>query len=313
MSERTQLSTQVTVSQNSSAFTRLLAEVLSTSVEAAAEALGALFDISAPAYSAQELLQGVVMSAQNLSITELEALRQQLPTIPPVQLEPIAKAQGLLKALEENPVLRLGMHSLTQNRSQLHKAQGLLSNARHLLETGSVRESARFAEQAQSLLVNGLQTLHDRLAEAQHRFVVQAAKESLRSLGYQWQAAQREGWTAIWAARGAKGIAVLVSPDNELTIDMLGWEGTACQGELNEFLKALQERGVSFSSGRRFPHGRREGGVLLQGALRIARTRRLPLPQALLIAAEPRLAPQRSTQRLLAALLQQQIRQGGAR
>jgi uncharacterized membrane protein len=174
-------------------------------------------------------------------------------------------------------------------------------------------DAVKSARQAQRLLESGLREVHTRLAEAQHQIVVDSTIRSLREMGYkvhtQSTCSPVGSWTALWATKGAKAIAVVVSPKSQLMMDMIGWEGTTCQAELIAFRQRMTQKGVQFREGRRYSHGRREGGLLIQEAAKVARENRMSFPQALLqVACRGRLFEQQTEQqrRQSAAILVQQ-------
>jgi len=273
-------------------------------VEALNLSTGTSLALSDKVLDIRGLFVDTLSAARATAVDTLNALRLEHPQVTPTTLTSIAQATALFEAVQQNDLLHAGLASL--NLSEWQRAANLLVNARHQLATGNVDRAVQAAQQAQQVIFDGLENLQNRLYEAQHRFVAQTTIDSLHALGYQTEVSQQGGWTAIWATRGGHGIAVTLSPESHLEMDMLGWDGTQCQSEVQRIIQNLQERGVTFSSGRKVLHGRRSGGVLLQKALRVAREQRLPVPDALLSVAR-RQTTHRQSRLALAALLQQRL------
>jgi hypothetical protein len=72
---------------------------------------------------------------------------------------------------------------------------------------------------------------------------------------------------ALWATRGEKTVAAVLSADGRVQMDLAGLCGIECLGELDRIRRALEERGVAMRQGRQVLHGRREGGALIRAAL----------------------------------------------
>jgi hypothetical protein len=306
MSERFVAATEIVSTGQSSS---LLSDIIAAAFGALVGDISRLFDFSAPAYSTEELLRQVRISTRQLASVHLNALSQQFPKLPKTHLQPLANAQALLQSIKNQPLLSFGMQKVKPQ--EWETAQRLLVDAQHQWQRGGLTDAVKSARQAQRLLASGLREVHTRLAEAQHQIVVNSTIRSLREMGYKVQSARSSvgSWTALWATKGAKAIAVVVSPKSQLMMDMIGWEGTTCQAELIAFRQRMTQKGVQFREGRRYSHGRREGGLLIQEAAKVARENRVPFTQALLqVACRGRLFEQQTEQqrRQSAAILVQQ-------
>ena len=303
MSERFVASTEIV---NTSQSISLLSDIVAAAFGVIMEDIASLFDFSAPAYSTEELLRQVRVSTRQLATVNLTTLQQQFPSLPKTHLQLLANAHALLQSIKSQPLLSFGMQKVKPQ--EWDTAQRLLKTAQHQWQRGELTDAAKNARQAKKLLASGLKEVHTRLAQAQHRFVVDSAVKSLQEMGYQIQSARSShgSWTALWATKGAQAIAVVVSPKSQLMMDMVGWEGTRCQAELLAFRQRMAKRGIQFREGRRYHHGRREGGLLIQEAAKVSRENRLSFPQALLqVACRGRLFEQQRRQ-TAAILLQQQ-------
>jgi hypothetical protein len=308
MSERFVATTEIVSTGQSSS---LLSDIIAAAFGALVGDIARLFDFSAPAYSTEELLRQVRISTRQLASVHLNALSQQFPKLPKTHLQPLANAQALLQSIKNQPLLSFGMQKVKPQ--EWETAQRLLVDAQHQWQRGGLTDAVKSARQAQRLLESGLREVHTRLAEAQHQIVVDSTIRSLREMGYkvhtQSTCSPVGSWTALWATKGAKAIAVVVSPKSQLMMDMIGWEGTTCQAELIAFRQRMTQKGVQFREGRRYSHGRREGGLLIQEAAKVARENRMSFPQALLqVACRGRLFEQQNEQqrRQSAAILVQQ-------
>jgi len=306
VSERFVASIQVSTQQNSSLFADIVAAAFGVIVEDTAR----LFDFSTPAYSTEDLLRQVRVSTRQLATVHLNSLQQQFPSLPKIHLQSLANAQALLQSIQSLPLLSFAMQSVKPQ--EWKTAQQLLEIAQHQWQRNEVTEAIKNARQAQKLLTSGLKEVHTRLAQAQHCFVVDSAMKSLQEMGYQIQSARSSvgSWTALWATKGAQAIAVVVSPKSQLMIDMMGWEGTRCQTELHAFRQRMSQKGIQFREGRRYYHGRREGGLLIQEAAKVVRENRVPFPQALLQVAYRGHLFEQQRRQTAALLLQQHLKEG---
>ena len=279
MSEIFVASARVNARQNRSA----LVDIVASAFRVAARDIASLFDFSVPAYSTEDLV-GRCLSQSIRQLTSLHTvnLMSQFPCLPQPFAHTMANTQALLESIQNQPILRLGAERLRAN--EWMKAQSLLATAQKQLRKADVNDALCSVRQAQSLLKSVLKDVQTHLYRAQHEFVVSSVKKSLEELGYQVKSARSAigSWTALWATKGGNAIGVVVSPQSRITLDMLGWEGTSCQAELYAFCQKMEEKGIHFQEGKRYLHGRRDGGILLQNAAKLARSKGLSIPEALL-------------------------------
>jgi len=309
MSERFVASTEIV---NTSQSTSLLSDIVAAAFGVIVGDIASLFDFSAPAYSTEELLRQVRVSTRQLATVHLTTLQQQFPSLPKTHLQLLANAHALLQSIKSQPLLSFGMQKVKPQ--EWDTAQRLLKATQHQWQRGELTGAIKNARQAQKLLASGLKEVHTRLAEAQHHLVVDTIMKSLQEMGYkvhiQSVRSSLGSWTALWATKGAQAIAVVVSPKSQLMMDMVGWEGTRCQAELLAFRQRMMKKGIQFREGKRYYHGRREGGLLIQEAAKVARENRLSFPQALLqVACRGHLFEQQRRQ-AAAILLRQRLKEG---
>lgn len=281
MSEIFVASARVNARRNRSA----LVEIVASAFGVATRDIASLFDFSVPAHNIDDLV-GKCLSQSVHQLTSLYAvnLLSQFPSLTQPFARTLANTQALLQSIQSQPILRLGAERLKAN--EWAKAQSLLATAQKQLRTADVNDALHSVRQAQSLLKLVLKEVRTNLHRAQHEFVVSSVTKSLEELGYQVKSANSVigsgSWTAIWATKGGNAIGVVVSPQSQITLDMIGWEGTSCQAELYAFRQKVEEKGIHFQDGKRYLHGRREGGILLQNAAKLARSEGLSIPEALL-------------------------------
>lgn len=278
MSEYFTASTMVGIQQSASAF----AEVIAAAFSVVAEEVVSLFDFSVPSYDTSKLLRTVNQYAQQLTSTHMATLKAQLPSLSESHIYLLAHTQAMLQSIKSQPLVKFGIERLKTN--EWTNVQNLLNITQHQLQRGEVKEAIKSAQQAQQILKSGLREVKTRLSNAQHSYVASSAAQTLKEMGYQIQVARSSltSWTSLWATKGGKAIGVVISPESQVTVDMLGWEGTSCQEELISFRQGMEKRGIQFREGKRFHHGRREGGALIQQAAKLVRSRGLSFPDALL-------------------------------
>ncbi len=211
---------------------------------------------------------------------------QSLPSREASALKPLVQAKALEAALTQMPLL----HHIVQHTdaSLLQQARTVLQQAEQARLDGRWEMAKSHALTAKQLLEEAVFNAHERLAQAQQIVLSEAVSQSLQELGYKVSQHQNEQGVALWGVKGGQGIAVVVSKDGSLQMDMLGFDGLSCQGERQRLLAKLAERGITVQQRTSFVHGRRSGGQLLQNALRLARQRNLSVPRALLDTALPK-------------------------
>lgn len=217
---------------------------------------------------------------------ELSLSRQSLPLKETPTLMPLAQARALDSAITKLPLL----HHIVQHThsSSLHQARTSLQQAEQARLQGNTKMAQHHALTAKQLLEEAVFNAHERLAKAQQSVLSDAVADSLKDLGYQVQLHQSEQGTALWGSKGGQGIAVVIGKDGSLQMDTLGFDGLSCRAERERLLAKLAEKGITIQQKTSVVHGRKGGGQLLEGALRLARQRRLSIPHALLETALPK-------------------------
>lgn len=306
MSEYFVSSTAVSLEQSAAAF----AEVIATVLGVAFREVASLFDFSVPAYSTSDLLKAVNQSARQLTFSHMRSLKAQFPSLPELHLHTLAHTQALLQSIRNQSLVRVGIERL--KATEWETAQNLLAATQQQLQRGKVTEAINSARQAQRLLRSGLREVQTRLSDAQHNYVASSAMQVLREMGYQVQIARSSigSWTSIWATKGGKVIGVVISPQSQVAVDMMGWEGTSCQAELIGFREGMKKRGIQFREGKRYLHGRREGGALLQQAIKMVKISGLSFPEALLSVVQGSSRSDQRSRQTVAVLLSQRQKEG---
>jgi hypothetical protein len=222
---------------------------------------------------------------QQLSQT-LSFTRQTLSVKQSPFLEPLAQAKALNDALSKMPLLS---HIIQHTQpTSLQQAQAALRQSEEARLKGDTDTLYRHALTAKRLLEDAVVNAYERLASAQQTVLSNAVTASLRELGYQVSQHQNERGVALWGVKGGTGVAVVVGKDGSLQMDMMGFDGLSCQAERNRILAKVAEKGITIQQKSAVLHGRKSGGQLLETAHRLARQRRLSVPQALLESAFPK-------------------------
>jgi len=213
--------------------------------------------------------------SQALSITHQSLPIKQVPT-----LAPLAQAKALNEALNKVSLLNYVIqHTHSTSLRQAQTALRLSEQAWLQRDTDTLR---RYALAAKSLLENAVVDAYERLSSAQQAVVSNAAAISPRELGYQVSLLENKSGVALWGVKGGTGVAIVVGRDGSLQMDMMGFDGLACQVERKRILAKLAEKGITVQQKSVVLHGRKSGGQLLENAHHLACQYRLSVPQALL-------------------------------
>ncbi|MEM2446364.1 MAG: hypothetical protein QW734_06870 [Candidatus Bathyarchaeia archaeon] len=306
MSEHFTASTTVNLEQNASAF----AEVIAAAFGIVVREVASLFDFSVPTYSTADLLKAVNQSVQQLTSFNIGALKAQFPSLSSHHLHTLAHTKALLESIRTQPLVRIGIERL--KATEWETAQNFWAITEQRLRRSEVTEAVNSAQRVRRLLSSGLKEVQNRLSNAQHNYVASSAIQVLREMGYQVQVARSSvgSWTSVWATKGGKAIGVVISPQSQMTVDMMGWEGTSCQAELISFRERMKKRGIQFREGKRYLHRRREGGALLQQASKLVKSSGLTFPEALLHVVQGNLRSDQRRRQAATILLHQRQKEG---
>lgn len=154
----------------------------------------------------------------------------------------------------------------------------------HFSADKDMEEANKIADSVKQTLEEVVANAQTMLQNAYLQAVSQTVRESLEELGYTVSEEEDNQAKGIWARKDYTAVAVVVNNQGEIKLDMMGFEGLACQKEKNNLLKKMEEKGLRFEQKSRIIHGRKEGGNLIEQALKLSRRTSppLPMPRALL-------------------------------
>ncbi len=238
--------------------------LLTLGVEVAGAALSRLFEEAGAPIDTRLLHKTGALSACSLLSDWHRAIKQMKHSSSLRSGTPsaLAEAKGLLQALNKTPLLS---HVVERTQSDL------MEQARQALRLAATTSASHHGINAAQSIEKAVDNAYQLLSDAQQKVVNQAVAESLEEMGYQVERHQSRQVTALWATKGAQGIAVVTDRDGSVQMDMCGFEGQKCRLERNFLLQKLQERGVQIKINGSTLHGRKEGGKLLTDALHIAK------------------------------------------
>lgn len=179
----------------------------------------------------------------------------------------IEKGISLTDALSED------RHSLLNAlvRKELSKdgSGGLdvLKKARTMLEKNDLKSLTALHSDidiAVSKLSKLSKEAHIKLAQVEHKVIVDKTEETMNALGYQVKKKAKKEGCLIRAKKNDLSIAARVTSEGELHIDMAGFEGGDCRKELDRLNAELSKRGIELNITKREYHGKKSGGVLIQ-------------------------------------------------
>ena len=91
---------------------------------------------------------------------------------------------------------------------------------------------------------------------------------SLAEMGYEARVKERENDLLIRGRQEDLSIAMRVTENNELHMDMAGFTAGSCTGELDHINEVLRKHGIDCETIERVHHGKKEGGLLAEEVIR---------------------------------------------
>jgi hypothetical protein len=176
----------------------------------------------------------------------------------------LARALAVREAFRSQPVLAAVAEA--NQHPQIATALQALDQAKLAYSGHSLREAVYSARVAEEILARGARQAAKKLAEAQQQFVTEKLRGVLPALGYRVQEASASGCVALRASSEDRVLGVVVTESGKLIVEAAGFEGQACRPAIAALFHKLREEGIAVEELVSRPHGRREGGPLLEHA-----------------------------------------------
>lgn len=183
-------------------------------------------------------------------------------------MENLTKAASLKDALEEKEFVFLREAA---GRMISARDLGTIDEAKGLMKTGDVAHLSAMEGDIASVLANlssAVRQAHSVLTATEKKVVSEMALRSLAEMGYEARIKERGNELLIRGIREDLSIAMRVTEKNELNMDMAGFTGGSCTGELDRLNETLRKHGIDCETIERVHHGKKEGGVLAQEVIR---------------------------------------------
>lgn len=183
-------------------------------------------------------------------------------------LADLAKAASLKSALEEQEFVFLREAA---QKYVCTRDLRTIEQARELANTGNVNSLSTMKGDIASALANlssAVCRAHSELANVEMKVVTDAALCSLTEMGYETCVKERDNDLLIRGVQKDLSIAMRVTEKNELHMDMAGFAGNSCTGELDRLYEALEKHGIDCEVIERHHHGKQEGGGLAREVIR---------------------------------------------
>lgn len=183
-------------------------------------------------------------------------------------LADLAKAASLKSALEEQEFVFLREAA---QKYVCTRDLRTIEQARELANTGNVNSLSTMKGDIASALANlssAVCRAHSELANVEMKVVTDAALCSLTEMGYVTRLKERDNDLLIRGVQKDLSIAMRVTEKNELHMDMAGFAGNSCTGELDRLYEALEKHGIYCEVIERHHHGKKEGGGLAREVIR---------------------------------------------
>jgi hypothetical protein len=117
-------------------------------------------------------------------------------------------------------------------------------------------------------LTEAVRSAHNRITGVERDILKEKTQACLEALGYDVRIKSKTSGVLVRGVKQDLSIAACIDKSGTLSIDMAGFEGGACNKELDQLTGRLSESGVVMDDLRGIHHGKKEGGVLSQEAAR---------------------------------------------
>lgn len=180
----------------------------------------------------------------------------------------VIKATSLKNALQENELT-----FLKEATGRLLSSNDLktLDSAEILLAKGDIASLSSLKGEVASALTNlnsAVKQAHNILVTTEKKVVSEVAIKTLAEMGYKAKTKEIQDDILIRGTRKDRSIAMRITDKNEFHMDMAGFTSTSCSEERELLHETLKKHDIECETIERCHHGKKEGGVLAQEAMR---------------------------------------------
>ncbi len=177
-------------------------------------------------------------------------------------IEGVIRAQAIREAFRETPALALVAEA--HRHPEIEQALRRLEEAGVACARGAYAAALGRAREAEATLADVAQVAARRLRAAQQQLVAHKVRMALPALGYRVREATVGGKSAFRATSQERVLGVVVAEGGKLLVEAGGFECTACRPAIAALFRRLRDEGIAVEPLVSRPHGRWEGGPLLE-------------------------------------------------
>lgn len=205
------------------------------------------------------------LSSINLFIKDFKMNRKALSNLKFDTIDSLSRLHGLTEAIKANKNDTLSGYLFENHSEILKKNELLLENIK----------DTRFSENRNSVdlvsinnnlneLKNLYSDVNNKITSVEKDILKNKVLESLEELGYSTRKKVSSGNILIKGENEDRFVAATINKNNELHIDIAGFEGNSCSNDINLIHSKLNEKGIEIDIKKQIYHGKKEGGVLAQ-------------------------------------------------
>ncbi len=178
--------------------------------------------------------------------------------------EAVIRARAIREAFRETPALAL----VAEARQRLEIEQDIrrMEDAEVAYSRQEFAAALRGARDVEASLAHAAQLAFRQLGVAQQKVVAERVRGALLDLGFRVQEAAHGGKTAFRGTSQERVLGVVVAEGGKLLVEAAGFECTACRPAIAALFRRLRDEGIAVEPLVSRPHGRWEGGPLLEQA-----------------------------------------------
>lgn len=178
--------------------------------------------------------------------------------------EAVIRARAIREAFRETPALALVAEA--RRRPEIERAIRRLDEAQAACARGAYAAALGRAREVEATLADVARVAAHQLGAAQQQIVAYKVRVALPALGYRVQEATVGGRSAFRATSQERVLGVVVAEGGKLLVEAAGFECTACRPAIAALFRRLRDEGIAVEPLVSRPHGRWEGGPLLEQA-----------------------------------------------
>lgn len=201
----------------------------------------------------------------NLFIKDFKKNSKAISNLKSDTIDSLSRLHGLTEAIKTNKNDTLSGYLIENHSGILKKNELLLENIKNtgLSEKRNLIDAVLINNNLNELK-NLYSEVNNKITSVEKEILKNKVLESLEELGYSTKKKVSTGNVLIKGESGDRFVAATINKNNELHIDIAGFEGNSCSNDINMIHSKLNEKGIDIDIKKQIYHGKKEGGVLAQ-------------------------------------------------